>query len=224
MLGERGMWYKQTFFEGSARVPLFFGGSAWEHTGRVERVVSLVDLMPTILDVAAGGEPPALVAPIHGRSLRPLAHGRARDWPDVAISEYSDMGVCAPCRMVRHGPLKYIYTHGFPAQLYDLSEDPLELRNRAADPAYAKRAADLHQRLLADWDPEEMNRRIQQSQRERALIYAVTSTSRSAQNWTWMVRPNDDRRFVRSGGDAEGTVATKGRARFPYVAPARPDS
>ena len=69
-----------------------------------------------------------------------------------------------------------------------------------------------------------MNRRILQSQRERGLIYAVTSKGKAAHNWSWMARPNDDRRFVRSGGDAEGTVATKGRARFPYVAPAKPNS
>lgn len=224
MLGERGMWFKQTFFEGASRVPLLIGGARWEHEGSVDRVVSLVDLMPTILDVAGCGETPAMRSPIHGRSLRPLAAGNAPDWPDVAISEYSDMGACAPCRMICSGSLKYIYTHGFAPQLYDLSDDPLELRNRAADSAYAERLAGLHRRLTADWNPDEMNRRILQSQRERGLIHAVTSKSRPAQNWSWMVRPNDDRRFVRSGGDAEGTVATKGRARFPYVPPARPDS
>jgi choline-sulfatase len=34
-------------------------------------------------------------------------------------------------------------------------------------------------------------------------------------NWSYMVRPNDNERFVRGGGESEGTVAVKRRARFP---------
>ena len=120
------------------------------------------------------------------------------------------------------GNLKYIYTHGFGAQLYDLGADPRELNNRGGDPAMADAEARLKRRLLSDWDPEETNRRVLRSQAERQLINAVTSGGGKAHNWSYMARPDDDRRFVRSGGDAEGTVATKGRARFPYVPPAQP--
>ena len=102
MMGERGMWFKQCFFEGSVRVPLLVAGAGWSHSGRVEKAVSLVDLTPTLLDVAADGEPPEMRSPLHGRSLRPLAAGK-EDGHGAVISEYSDMGVCSPCRIGARG-------------------------------------------------------------------------------------------------------------------------
>lgn len=219
MMGERGMWFKQCFFEGAVRVPLVVAGAGWSGAGRVDELVSLVDLMPTLLDVASGGRPPEPRGPQHGESLVPLAAGRGGA-PRHVIAEYSDMGVCAPGRMVREGSLKYIYTHGFAPQLYDLASDPQELRNRSGDPAFHDAESRLKQLLLADWDPEQLNRRVLRSQAERQLIHAVTSGGAKTHNWSWMARADDDRRYVRSGGDAEGTVATKGRARFPFVPPA----
>jgi len=220
MMGERGMWYKQCFFDGSVKVPLIIAGAGWSHRGREERAVSLVDLMPTLLDVASGGSPPEMRGPIDGHSLRRLAGDPAAPWPEFVFSEYSDMGVCAPCRMVRSGNLKLVYTHGHPTQLYDLAADPLELDNLSGAATHAAAEARLLQALLARWDPAQVNERVLRSQRERELIYAVTS--RTEHNWSYMWRPDDDRRYVRSGGDREGTVATKGRARFPYVPPAQP--
>ena len=52
MLGERGMWYKQTFYEPSVRVPLVIRAPGIA-PGRCGSVCSLVDLLPTFLDVAA---------------------------------------------------------------------------------------------------------------------------------------------------------------------------
>jgi choline-sulfatase len=223
MMGERGMWFKQCFFEGAARVPLIFAGAPWSRRGEVDEIVSLVDLMPTMLDVAGDGTPPDVRTPLHGQSLWRLAAGDTGSHRGVAISEYSDMGVCAPCRMVREGSLKYIYVHGFAPQLYDLASDPHELRNRAGDATFKEAEERLRSLLLAHWDPESVNERVLRSQAERQLIYGVTSGAGS-HNWSYMVRADDDRRFVRGGGDAEGTVATKGRARFPYVPPAGPTS
>ena len=52
-------------------------------------------------------------------------------WPDTAISDYLAIGPCVPCRMVRKGKFKFIYTHGHPALLFDLDADPKELNNLA---------------------------------------------------------------------------------------------
>jgi choline-sulfatase len=63
-------------------------------------------------------------------------------------------------------------------------------------------------------------RRVLQSQAERRVIYDAMKTSRDRpNNWSHIVGPDDAKRFVRGGGDIEGTVAVKGRARFPYVPP-----
>jgi choline-sulfatase len=147
--------------------------------------------------------------------------GHSDGWPNVALCEYSDMGVCAPCRMIRMGTLKYLYTHGFESQLFDLDKDPLELNNLCGDPAYSRHEQELRLRILSDWNPDELNKKILQSQAERRVIYEAMSKSRGRRNnWSYLVGPDDARRFVRGGGETAGTVAVKSRARFPYVPPA----
>ena len=220
MIGERGMWFKQTFFEGAARVPLMIGGAGWTQQGQSDATVSLVDLVPTMLKLASSDTEVELARPLAGKDLAAVANEKDAGKEYYAISEYSDMGVCAPCRMIKNGKLKYIYTHGHPAQLFDLSSDPLEMQNLAGNADYAQEEQRLHDLLMDGWDPEALNTQILQSQRERKLIYSVTSSSKNPPDWNWKVRPADSHRYVRSGGDAEGTIATKGRARFPYVPPA----
>ena len=217
MLGERGMWYKQAFFEDAVRVPLVVSLPG-QRTGRREpRIVSLVDLAPTLLEAAHDGALPELASPLEGTSLAPLLRGETLAGEAEAIAEYSDMGVCAPGRMVRSGPLKYVYTHGHPALLFDLARDPLELENAAGDPRYAQAEARLRERVLRDWDPASINERVLRSQAERRFIYEASGKPGRRNNWSYIVRPDDARRFVRGGGDAEGTAAAKSRARFPFV-------
>jgi choline-sulfatase len=220
MLGERGMWYKQTFFEWATRVPLLIAGPGIESQRTIDSVVSLVDLFPTILELATQGRSPSVAGGFHGTSLLPLLGGRDDNRPNVAVCEYSDMGVCAPCRMIRMGTLKYSYTHGFESQLFDLERDALELKNITGDLVYREQETELRKRIFSNWNPEELNKRILQSQAERRVICEAMSKSRGKpDNWSYMVRPHDAERFVRGGGESGGTVAVKGRARFPYVPP-----
>lgn len=221
MMGERGMWFKQCFFEGSVRVPLLAAGAGWNGRGQCDALVSLVDLMPTLLEVACAEAPEAHLSQ-HGQSLLPLAQGNDIK-PRHVISEYSDMGVCSPGRMVRDGRHKLIYTHGHPVQLFDLVDDPHELHNLSGESAMAETESHLLRLLMVDWNPEQILQRVLDSQADRQLIQSVSSGSIKSHNWSWMARTDDDRRYVRSGGDAEGTVATKGRARYPYVSPAQAD-
>lgn len=220
MLGERGMWYKQTFFEGATRVPLLIAGPGINGGRTIDSVVSLVDLFPTILDFATERNPLAVAGPHHGSSLVPLIGGDGREWPNIAICEYSDMGVCAPCRMIRKGALKYFYTHGFESQLFNLEKDSLELNNLSGDPAYREQEKELRELVFSGWNPDELNKTILQSQAERRVIWeAMNRSPGRSDNWSFRVGPRDSERFVRGGGESGGTVAIKGRARFPHVPP-----
>ena len=91
---------------------------------------------------------------LHGQSLLPLARGDASGEDRIVISEYSSEGVCAPSRMLREGPWKYIITNGLPPLLFNLASDPDELVNLADQPGHAELQARLHARLVADWDPQ----------------------------------------------------------------------
>ncbi|MEZ5660900.1 MAG: choline-sulfatase [Burkholderiaceae bacterium] len=208
MMGERGMWYKQTFFEDSVRVPMFIGGDAWPSPAKRDaRPVSLLDLVPTLLEITDTED--AWPSPLDGQSLL------SEDERNPVFSEYSDMGVCAPCRMIRHERFKYWITHGHPAQLFDLQADPLELNNLAGRADYAQVEADLHAKATAGWCPEAIHERVLRSQAERQFIQGTRAALSAEQNWSYQAVRDDHRRFVRGSGDGEGTVATKRLARYP---------
>jgi choline-sulfatase len=223
MLGERGMWFKQTFFEWSARVPFMVAWPGRLAPRRESKVVSLLDLAPTLLDIAGAGAAPAPVDAFDGRSLVPLMHGTGAGWPDRAISEYSDMGVCAPCRMVRQGRYKHMYTHGHDSLLFDLAADPHERTNLVGRPEVREVQAQLRAAILHDWDPDAVARRIAASQARRMLIRDAARKCEGYPNWSFQATRDDAHRFVRGSGAGGGAMASKARARFPFVAPATPD-
>jgi choline-sulfatase len=209
MLGERGMWYKQCFFEWSARVPLIFHAPTRFKPGRVASIASLVDLLPTICDLA-DATPQEWVDPIAGSSLASLLSGGAEEGGRRVICEYTDMGVIAPSRMIRRGPHKLVYTHGHPNQLYDLSSDPQELNNLAGSPPHADLERALLGELLEQWDPEKTLAEILASQRRRLFIKAVNQRSPQGPEWTFQLSPADAQRFVR----ASGAAGAKAKARL----------
>jgi choline-sulfatase len=225
MLGERGMWFKQTFFEQSVRVPLVVCGPGIA-AGRRREVVSLVDLLPTFLDVASGGDAGRRVEPIDalaGHSLVPLLADDADGWRDEALSEYSSEGVIAPSRMIRRGEWKYVFTLGVPPLLFNLRRDPHELDNLAGRPVVAGVEAALRERLLDGWNPDEVDARIRASQRRRLFLRELGLASGDFPNWTFEARSGDRHRFVRPAVAGGAPAGAKIRARLPYVHPTPPD-
>jgi len=89
MLGERGLWYKRTFYEGASRIPLMVSWPERFEAGRVGANVSLVDLLPTFMDL--GGAHELGVEPVDalaGRSLVPLMDGaHVPESDDVVFGE-----------------------------------------------------------------------------------------------------------------------------------------
>jgi choline-sulfatase len=223
MMGERGMWFKQTFYEPSVRVPLVVRWPGVTQPGRRSGACSLVDLLPTFLDAAAGAggariEP---VDPLDGRSLLPVLQGAQGHGADV-LSEYSSEGVCAPSRMLRRGPHKLVCTLGLPPLLFDLAHDPLELHDLAADPAHADLLAALLARVQADWDAPALDASIRASQRRRLFLRQLALARGEFPAWSWEARPGDRARFVRPS-TAGGAVGPKPRLRYPFVPPTPPD-
>ena len=169
MLGEHGMWFKRTFYEGSANVPLIMSLPGGQHAGRViDSTVSLLDVYPTLLDLAGADIP----GDIDGQSLMPLASG-AHKGRDEAFCEFYGDGVLAPCRMIQRGGYKLVYTHQQKGELYDLDDDPQEMNNLIDSPDHAQVRDELLARLLENWDPDEIDRRVRASQKRRRFIANV---------------------------------------------------
>lgn len=174
MLGERGLWYKMSFFDRSVSVPLIVSAPGQYAPGRISEPVSHLDLLPTFSEIA-GLTIDDLVEPVDGTSLVGFLDGEpsAALTDRVVISEYMGEGSIAPMIMVRHGDLKYIACATDPAQLYDLSSDPHELANLAQDPDY-KFDVERFEALLAEtWNPDRITEEVLESQRSRRLVRAA---------------------------------------------------
>jgi choline-sulfatase len=181
MMGEHGMWFKRTFHEWSARVPLIVYKPGARRGHRVPQVVSLVDVFPTLLDWA--GLPPA-EHPLDGRSFAAGLHGDLAGWKDCAIIEYMGEGLLAPMRCIRAGRYKYVHVHGYPPLLFDLQTDPLETHNLAARPELAETGARLRTAALKDFDPAAVHAAVLRSQQERLLIWEALSQG-EPHPWAW---------------------------------------
>ncbi|KAB8067361.1 choline-sulfatase [Aspergillus leporis] len=130
MLGERGLWYKMTWFENSARVPMVFCAPKYFPARRVSENVSTMDLLPTFTELIGAPLVPEL--PLDGVSLVPYLTGGEGHRTDTVYGEYMGEGTQAPVIMIRQGRWKFIYSVIDPPMLFDLVSDPEERLNLVA--------------------------------------------------------------------------------------------
>lgn len=167
MLGERGLWFKMCFYEGSARVPLMIASPGLP-PGLVNAPVSTLDVAPTLCEIA--GAPMDEIAPwTDGTSLVGLAGGGARNG-SVAM-EYAAEASEAPLVCLRDGKWKYTACALDPEQLFDLETDPRELRNLAEDSASRDALERLRSETRARWDLERFDAEVRESQARRLAVY-----------------------------------------------------
>jgi len=211
MLGERGLWYKMNFFEGAARVPMIIHAPARFPPHRVEHNVSLVDLLPTLVELAAGHppEPTALGAPLDGHSLVP--HLTGQTGPDGVYAEYLAEGALAPMLMIRRGQWKFIASAGEPAQLYDLHNDPLELTNLADATAYEAQLRQFQQEADQRWNINALERQVLDSQRARLFLNQALGPGGQPE-WDFQPRQDASHRFIRNNQTLDEQEA---QARYP---------
>lgn len=133
-LGEKLHWQKETLWEEATRVPLIISGPGIRNEGAVtEKPVSLVDVFPTLVDLA--GLPPK--ENLEGQSLVPLIKNPNRAWDKSAVTVWEN-GYA-----VRSEHFRYIRYVDGTEELYDHREDPNEFRNLAKVEAFAEVKAEL---------------------------------------------------------------------------------
>jgi len=200
MLGERGLWAKDCFFEWAMRIPLLAKLPGLTGGKRITANTSLLDLMPTLLDLAGIGSA-ELSEPTAGQSLLSLLEDRG-DWPDRVLAEYSAEAAEAPMVMIRQGSYKYLHGETDPPLLFDLENDPEELRNLAEDPAEAARCQDFARQLAEGWDLRAADAEIRRSQKRRALVGDALARGRR-EAWDYQPQPDHGRLYVREASGAE---------------------
>jgi len=153
-LGEHGRTDKRTAYEECLRVPLLVRYPPLAKPGTVVReMVLTLDVAPSILDICGAAPLPDA----DGRSWKPLLRGDTAGWRTAFFYQYNyeaQFPYTPNVRALRTERWKYIhYPHGdggpdrYTAELYDLRDDPLEMRNLASDPAQAERLRGLKAQL-----------------------------------------------------------------------------
>lgn len=127
-LGEKERWAKRSLWQDGAGTPLIIAGPGIVRGAVCDKPVQLLDLYPTLLDLA-GLEPD----PAHeGRSLRPLLENPQADWPHLARTSFGPGNIA----LISEGYRYIRYVNGS-EELYDRSADPHEWHNLATDSAMA---------------------------------------------------------------------------------------
>ncbi len=123
MLGDHGMYTKQKAYEPSWRVPLIVAGPGVDGGRKSDAMVELIDVNPTLTELAGTG----VAEDLDARSLAPLLGGEA---PDHREDVFATLRHLRCLRTDRH---KLVENYGDVWELYDLQDDPDELHNLADD-------------------------------------------------------------------------------------------
>jgi len=156
-LGDHGMWCKHTNFETSTRIPfIVVDPREKDHGQRTHARVELIDMYPTLVDLAGFDSPPR----IEGKSLVPLmVDPRAWDNQDtVAFSQFhrsGNRGYSVRTQNFRYTEWRSTNTGTIVAQeLYDHRSDPQENLNVANSPEREEQLRYAQSRLHQQWPLE----------------------------------------------------------------------
>ena len=209
MLGERGLWYKMSFFERASRVPLMVHAPGMFRARSVAQSVSLIDLLPTLMELAGDGAAARPVTEIEGRSLLPHLGGSGGH--DEVLGEYLAEGAIAPVVMIRTGRHKFVHSPADPDQLFDLVADPDELDNLA--PRAEDTTASFRRQVHKTWALADIHAAVLASQRRRHLVDGALQHGRRTA-WDWQPPIDASREYVRNTKTLEELEAA---ARFPRL-------
>jgi len=179
---EHRSWYKMSMYEGSSRVPLVMAGPGIRGGRRVDNTVSLIDIFPTVAEMAGVSTPGGL----DGESLLPLARGETEQSRNWALALHTGESTNTTMFMLRKGDWKFVAYPGYEPQLFDLAEDPDEIRDLGRIRRDVVEAMDRELRAIVDY--EEVHRRCMRYNREafrewrrraKAGEFSDTSYSRS---------------------------------------------
>jgi len=139
-MGEKNTFQKQSLWERSSHVPLVFAGPTVRGGTRCDRIVSLLDLYPTLLEMCGLPANPRN----EGHSLVPLMNDPAREWPYPAIVGWKKNSFA-----VQNERYRYIRYGDGSEELYDHQNDLNEIKNLAENPDFEKTRRELASVLKA---------------------------------------------------------------------------
>ncbi len=153
LVTEHRLWYKMSMYEGSSRVPLVIRGPDIPAGRKVDNIVSLIDIFPTVAEISGIDVPGNL----DGESLMPLARGETEKSRNWALALHTGTSCNTTMFMLRRGEWKYVAYPGYEPQLFNLADDPNEIGNLASTRKEVAEAMERDLRGIVDC--EEVRRR-----------------------------------------------------------------
>lgn len=151
-MGEHGVFFKSTLFEGSVGIPMIMAGPDIPKGKKEDSPVSLIDIYKTALE-CTGVKEDEYDKSLPGVSL--LETIRKPDPERKIYAEYQSFGFYTSAFMLRKGDWKYIYYCGEKPQLFNLRIDPNEMNDVSQEqPEICK---DLERELRKTTNLEETN-------------------------------------------------------------------
>jgi arylsulfatase A-like enzyme len=137
-MGEKNTFQKHSLWERSSHVPLIFAGPMVNASTRCDRIVSLLDIYPTLVDMA--GLPGNSAN--EGRSLLPLIREPEKEWPYPAFTGWKEGSFAMQTEQFR-----YLRYQDGSEELYDHRTDLNEITNLAQDPKFKNQKDELASQL-----------------------------------------------------------------------------
>ena len=134
-LGEHGFWQKSNLHEEVLRIPLIMSVPGFP-TGRTDSIVELVDLYPTLADLAGLDVPEQ----VQGISLKPILRDHQASVKQHALSLNKGYSL-------RTDNWHFMRYKDGTKELYDMQADPNEFMNLASSAEFAKVARELEDAL-----------------------------------------------------------------------------
>eukprot|EP00045_Choanoeca_perplexa_P018203 m.282010 g.282010 ORF g.282010 m.282010 type:complete len:561 (+) comp17744_c0_seq17:3-1685(+) len=189
-------FYKMVAYEASSHVPLVIAGPGVTYQGEVDAITSMVDLFPTLLDLASVPKP----AFLDGTSLVPfLQTGSSPSHPTEIISQFHGENLVMSWYMLRTADVKYIAwgtgTQHVP-QLFNLTSDPNEYTNLALDPDYSTLVSQLDQRLQSLIDYPNVTMEVAKYNQDMARWWMDTES-----NWRSILNGSETGNLPNKGQD-----------------------
>ncbi len=207
MLGEKGLWFKMSFFEGSARVPLLVHAPLKFGAKTIAEPSSTLDVFPTLVELAGAEVPNDL----DGISLAPALSGVGEK--RQIIAEYAAEGSISPMVMLREGEYKLNKCPVDPDQLFNLASDPQEQVNLVDDPDHAEVLEDMRAIIDSAYDFDAYYQDVLGSQKQRLIVYDAL---RNGDYYPWDYQPLQlaSERYMRNHKDLN---VLEGDARYPRI-------
>jgi arylsulfatase A-like enzyme len=180
-LGSHGLLGKQSVFEHSMRTPLIIGGPGLPRGKSMQAFTYLLDLFPTLCDYCGVAAP----ADLDGQSLLPILKGTKLSVRDSVFLPFQDIQ-----RAVRDERWKLIaYPRLGYLQLFDLANDPHEMRNLIDDPAAATQVPRLLA-LMKDWQTRSGDKVEVPTVSKAPPVMDLTGRARKPDQWQpeWIIK------------------------------------